>query len=311
MWDVVAVTATDAPAAPTATGRITPSRPLRTPTNASTTNDANPKGNMSRWRCHTWAAYLMFSSGRKYLTMERSSTCRRMALIVGAALASLTLTSCSPGLSIESGSDGEVARIFTIEDWQRTYALSTTGCGHASAIEGTGVALGHGQILTAAHVVLGSSSIDVTTPGDARYSGRVVAIDVRRDLALIQISDDELDPVDFATAAVGDEAVVETRTASVIVSVAKTVLLDMAELGGSERSERRGIRLDGTTASGDSGSGLFTAEGLVGLVFATTTDDEAVTWATASSEIETFLAGVSPQNYSCDASESELIASSE
>ncbi len=171
--------------------------------------------------------------------------------------------------------------------------------------------MGDGQILTAAHVVLGSSSIDVTTPEDARYSGQVVAIDAKRDLALIQIADDELHPVTFAIAAVGDKAVVETRSASVDVSISQTVLLDMAEIGGSERSERRGIRLDGTTASGDSGSGLFTADGLAGLVFATTTDDDAVTWATGSSEIETFLTEATPQHYSCDAVESELIVSNE
>jgi S1-C subfamily serine protease len=185
--------------------------------------------------------------------------------------------------------------------------LSTTGCGHASATNGTGVALGGGQILTVAHVVFGSSSVDVTTPQDAKYSGQVIAIDVERDLALIQIVDDELGPVALATAAVGDEAVVETRNASVIVSVAQSVLLDMAEIGGSERSERRGIRLDGTTVSGDSGSGLFTDDGLVGLVFATTSDDDSVTWATASSEIESFLAEAIPQDYSCDAAESELV----
>ncbi len=233
-----------------------------------------------------------------------------MAVIVWASFGSLTLSSCSPDLSIASGSDGELSHIFAIEDWQRSYALSTTGCGHASDTNGTGVALGGGQILTVAHVVLGSSSIAVTTPQDARYSGQVVAIDVERDLALIQIADDELGPVNFAAAAVGDEAVVETRTAPVIVTVAKTVLLDMAEIGGSERSQRQGFRLSGTTSSGDSGSGLFTDEGLVGLVFATTTDDDSVTWATASSEIEAFLAEVTRQDYRCDEAESRLLSDS-
>ncbi len=239
--------------------------------------------------------------------MERSSTCRLIPLIVlGSALAFVACGSTSPDVQSTPDRDGSAGGI-DLRSAERTYTITTTECGYASATKGTGVALGLGQVLTSAHVVIAASLVEVRNPAGEQFEARIVALDPGLDLALLQIPDDGLDPLEFQQLEEGESAIVQTRAGAVSVEVAQTLNLDVFEIRGTGRSQRAGYRLTGTTESGDSGSGLFGDHGLAGSVFATTTEDDETTWATAASEIEDFLREEFSGGYVCDPEESRIV----
>lgn len=242
--------------------------------------------------------------------MERSSTCRLIPLIV--LVSTLAFVGCgrtSPETPLAPAADRPAGGAGLLAA-ERTYGITTTECGYASATEGTGVAIGSGQVLTSAHVVIAASLVEVRTPAGEQLEARIVALDPGRDLALLQIPDDGLAPLEFQQLEEGEPASVQTRAGAISVDVAQTLKLDVFEIRGPGRSQRAGYRLTGTTESGDSGSGLFGDDGLAGSVFATTTDDDETTWATAASEIREFLREEYPDGYICDPEESKVVEES-
>jgi V8-like Glu-specific endopeptidase len=78
---------------------------------------------------------------------------------------------------------------------------------------GSGVAVAPDRILTNAHVLAdaaeGNAIIGIVpSEGRQRFTGRLVAIDTRRDLALIQLTEGRVEPATIATGAVPDGAAV-------------------------------------------------------------------------------------------------------
>ncbi len=189
----------------------------------------------------------------------------------------------------------------------RVYAITTSACGDASATTGTGVGVGQGKVLTAAHVIMGSTAVEIGLIGGGSRPATVLAIDAARDLALLSSTDDGLLPVRFVELEVGALAVVQTRSGPRRVTVERALNLDVAEIGGTGRSTRAGFQLNGITRPGDSGAGLFQDDGLAGLVFATTSADDSVTWATAAVELEAFLATWTEESFACDPDRSSLV----
>ncbi len=230
-----------------------------------------------------------------------------MAAIVCVLVVGVLLAGCSSdGASV---SDTEAAGV--PQAAARTYGIVSAKCGDASATEGTGVAIGDGRVLTAAHVVIAASSVVVSLPDGTEVEGRTTAIDVDRDLALVQVAGDGFIAPEFVELDQGETATVYTRSRAVPVEVEQVLVLDVFEVRGTGRSTRAGYRLSGVIESGDSGSGLFTDGGLAGSVFATSTDEELISWATASSEIEAFLDESVVMAYVCDPEESKVVAVSQ
>ncbi|WP_233281540.1 S1C family serine protease [Sphingomonas changnyeongensis] len=78
---------------------------------------------------------------------------------------------------------------------------------------GSGVAVAPDRILTNAHVLAeaaeGTAIIGIVpSEGRQRFTGRLIAIDTRRDLALIQLTEGRVEPATIATGAVPDGAAV-------------------------------------------------------------------------------------------------------
>ena len=220
----------------------------------------------------------------------------------------------------------------------RTVAIVTTACGSASATIGSAVRLDHTTVLTAAHVVSGAGSVAVVdgknlpasrewpdfSPAalsDGAAAATIVAFDPDRDLALISTRQGSPDPsgeprIDrptLGTAAVGDGIEVHGAAAAPIDAiVAQRTTIEADGVRTRTRVERDGYRLDGATGRGDSGAGVWAADGrLVGLVFAVSTADDTRTWAVSGREIAAFLDAADrepPRSYRCDETTSRLVA---
>jgi len=219
----------------------------------------------------------------------------------------------------------------------RTVAVVTTGCGHASATIGSGVALDRQLILTAAHVVIGSDQVSIVVENQLPASrlwpdfspvrlfdhgtvGSVVALDRRRDLALVSVDPANLLPTALdgyqpkPTNADSSQRVLihgVTSTAVIEGSVAERTVIVADEVGGSNRVRRLGYRLAAETVDGDSGAGVWLPDGrLAGVLFAVSTEDESRSWAVAGSEVASFLEDAErdqpDSDYRCDADSSRL-----
>lgn len=173
----------------------------------------------------------------------------------------------------------------------RVAEVFTTGCGHAFDGGGSGVVVGPGLVLTAAHVVAQADAIRVVA-GDAERDARVVGYQPRSDLALLSVPGLEGQVAELAAGSRGDTGTIVGGSASgdVPYTILRVVDISIPEVLGTARSLRVGYELEAGAAHGDSGAGLFDDRGrLVGVLFAVDSDGSTRAWATASSEVKGLL----------------------
>jgi S1-C subfamily serine protease len=87
-----------------------------------------------------------------------------------------------------------------------TVRVTARGCG--ARFDGSGVTIAGGLVMTNAHVVAGSDAVELRRPDGAVRSGRVVAFDPARDLALVSVEDLGQAPLPLASAEPRDEVAV-------------------------------------------------------------------------------------------------------
>ncbi len=173
---------------------------------------------------------------------------------------------------------------------RQTVRVETDGCGLATGRIGTGVVVEDELVVTVAHLVAEAETVRVDG-GVGAVEAPVVAIDLKRDLALLRIEGLRFPDLDTSTAEVGDTGRVlgGVTAPSIVYTVEDRVALTIEEVLGTSRHRRLGYRLRANTGDGDSGAGAFDEAGrLVGIVFAT--DEGGSTWITAAWEVEDFLA---------------------
>lgn len=212
----------------------------------------------------------------------------------------------------------------------RARVVETAACGAADPARGSGLALDRDRILTAAHLVASGGAVTLVDPARPDEPGRpasVVAYDPRRDLAVLAPENvapdgtepDDADPDDEVPPPpelrdLGPEApaivVGGARSGDVEATVLEVTIIEMDDVRLPTRSTRRGYLIDAVTGPGDSGAGLYDADGrLAGLLFAVSTVDDGRSWVTAASEIEAFLADDSLRGtFTCDAERSRITA---
>jgi S1-C subfamily serine protease len=166
-------------------------------------------------------------------------------------------------------------------------------------IEGSGFVYADQRVMTNAHVVAGTNSIDVEVNGD-RLPGDVVVYDPRRDLAVIHVPRLEAPVMPFfqKPAATGADAIVlgfpldgpyDARAARVR-DVSNITGPDIYESGDNVTREIYTIKA--LVRSGNSGGPLVTPNGRVlGVIFAAAADDRNVGFAVTAKE----AAGVAQQ----------------
>lgn len=178
----------------------------------------------------------------------------------------------------------------------RAVRLETEGCGFASGRTGSGVAIGHGLVITVAHLIVEAESVTVHLDGEKHEGVPVAALDRRLDLAVVRIPSVTVPDISLTSVPKGVRGSIigAASSGNVAFEVKGVVELTIEEVLGTTRHARSGYELAAGTSDGDSGAGAYDEhDRLIGIVFATS-QDGATTWVTASSEIEDFISGVGP-----------------
>ncbi len=237
-----------------------------------------------------------------------------VAANLGALAVLAALVALGGGCALGQGPPDQIDRPQLL-DSARARAVTIEGsvCGSAGPSTGSGVALAADRVLTAAHVVASADQVELVHRGRP-VAGEVVALDRRRDLALIEpaVALDDLPPAPpFGPLDERDHAVVVAAAVSgdVEAVVIEATVIEIDDVRGTGRSRRSGYVLAASTRPGDSGSGLYDDQGrLTGLLFAVSTDDSDRTWATAAEELEAFLEeSTTSVVHRCDPSQSQLV----
>lgn len=163
----------------------------------------------------------------------------------------------------------------------------------AAALEGSGVVVAPGRVLTNAHVVAGTSRVVVAASEGSPVVAEVVYLDTDADVAVLAVQGLEAPVValDADVAGPGDDAVVagypnggglDTENAR-LRSRSNLVGLDIY---GREEVLREVVAFRGQVQPGNSGGPLLALDGeVIGLVFAASLTDPDTGYALAQSEL--------------------------
>jgi S1-C subfamily serine protease len=176
-----------------------------------------------------------------------------------------------------------------------TVRVTARGCG--ARFDGSGVTIAGGLVVTNAHVVAGSDTVELRRTDGAVRSGRVVAFDPSRDLALVAVEDLGLPPLTLATAEPRDEVAVigypggqpDPRVAAARVQQRRTAV--GRDIYGATDTERQVLFLAAELRRGDSGAPLIDLQGrVVGIVFAVSPEQASSAYALDRREVDAILA---------------------
>lgn len=171
--------------------------------------------------------------------------------------------------------------------------IEAEGC-HSRPSIGGGSFVDPTHVLTVAHVVAGSDDIDVILSNGTEADGHVVAIDRKKDLAVLSVETTGT-PLGLGSMRPGaagafvvwrdDEPVSLPFTARTFVDI------NASDIDHDGPGLRRGYQIDAQVAKGDSGSVLVHDGLAVAVVFARSTSSEQRAWATDISEAKQLIAG--------------------
>ncbi len=160
--------------------------------------------------------------------------------------------------------------------------IEADGC-RARPTVGAGSFVAPGRILTVAHVVAGSTEVDVTLADGSELDGTVVAIDRAKDLAVVAVEADN-QPLRIGTLRPGEdgEFVVWRDDAARArpFHAISYVDIDASDIDHQGSGLRKGFQIDSEVSNGDSGSVLVHGGEAVGVVFARSTASGGRAWAT-------------------------------
>lgn len=175
-----------------------------------------------------------------------------------------------------------------------TVNVEADGCGARS--EGSGWAAAPDTIVTNAHVVAGSDSVQARRPDGTVLEAVVVVFDPQRDLAVLQVDGLGQEPLSIGAAQPGSGGVEvgypggqnTPRPAPVGISDVRTAI--GRDIYGRQQTEREVVFLSANLRKGDSGAPVADAQGaVVGTVFAIAADRSTTAYALAPSEIQAVL----------------------
>ncbi len=165
---------------------------------------------------------------------------------------------------------------------------------------GTGAVTAAG-IVTNAHVVAGSSSVQVSLAEGSAVPATVVAFDPVHDLALLRTAELVGKPLSLAEPVAPAQLVALGRTTLgegaadievIEVDLERTVTITISDIYGQGRYDRAGLTLGAKIGPGDSGAPLVNQDGqLVGVVFSAARGSGEVAYGIATSEVRRLIDG--------------------
>ena len=149
------------------------------------------------------------------------------------------------------------------------------GC--RQALEGSGFLVGPDLVMTNAHVVAGTETLQVQQSDGETYSARVVLFDSNTDVAVLRVDDIDATPLDFASrsATMGDDAIVLGYPQAgpfhvTAVRVRDKRALPTANIYRNQQVTRDVYTVRGVIRQGNSGGPMINSAGeVLGVVFAT------------------------------------------
>jgi Trypsin-like peptidase domain len=179
--------------------------------------------------------------------------------------------------------------------------IQAFGCGMIPRT-GAGVAVGNRLVLTDAHVVAGSTAIELSIDGITTM-GVLMHLDPNLDLALVEVnrqvswSDDQR--VTFGRAVKGDQGwVTLLRNEQLIptpVRILRPVNITTEDIYVNGSVTRAGYEIKGSTRPGDSGAAVLVHGKIVGLLWSRSQLSKERAWLTDTSSIAGLIAG--PQRW--------------
>lgn len=167
-----------------------------------------------------------------------------------------------------------------------------------------------GWVLASAHVVSGAGSVEVSGPFGSGV-GEIVVVDVDADLALLRVDGATAAPLRVAAAESGDVVTLAGGgpSGAVDTTVLRPVEVRIEAVRSTERTSRLGYEIDTRVALGDSGGGVFDADGaLVGVVFGRPLEDVGRSFVVRHEELERVLAADRSATWTCDPAEHRVVA---
>lgn len=171
------------------------------------------------------------------------------------------------------------------------------GC--SKVLEGSGFVVAQDRVMSNAHVVAGSESVDVDVDGQT-YSATVISYDPDADISLLAVPGLPVPPLNFAPdpAATGTDAVVLgypgggpfTATPA---RIRETIALSGPDIYRTSTVNREVYTIRGTVKPGNSGGPLINQQGeVLGVVFGAAVDDADTGFVLTANEVERQLANL-------------------
>jgi S1-C subfamily serine protease len=170
--------------------------------------------------------------------------------------------------------------------------VKVTGLGCGGLVTGSGFPVGTGYVVTNAHVVSGTRTHTVITPGGAQLPGTVIYFDSDRDVAVLFVPELKTAPLPFGPASRGTKGAVigypgggPEKVSPAIVD--GRITAEGRDIYNSKLVTRQIFVIEASVRPGNSGGPLVDTEGRVlGLVFATSASTPNQAYALTDDEID-------------------------
>jgi S1-C subfamily serine protease len=173
------------------------------------------------------------------------------------------------------------------------------GCSMVASL-GSGVVVERsGQVATAAHTVRGASMLTVVDAEGREHPASVTSFDKDSDLALLDVPTLSAPPLGIGTARVGPATLITWRRSDGVtqqlVDVTRLLKINIEDIYTDEVVQRTGLEVDGDVIVGQSGGPVVDASGeVIGIIYATSKDRDAVGFATDHTELRELIEARSP-----------------
>ncbi|MGZ4679369.1 MAG: trypsin-like peptidase domain-containing protein [Ilumatobacteraceae bacterium] len=199
-------------------------------------------------------------------------------------------------LAASCGSTASPEPASTVNAAESAVQVVAVGC-RSVDVHGAGLMVADGRIATVAHVVAGATQIEVRgVHGTA--AATVVYFDPVLDLAVLKVDPRLAAPVPIGTAASGDQGTVvvyrDDAPVALPAEVRRLVQINTADIYGLGQHLRPGYELGLDIRPGDSGAVVVVGGKAVALLWATSKEAAARTWAMRASLLTDHLSDSAP-----------------
>lgn len=218
---------------------------------------------------------------------------KRWSFFLYLAIAAVLAASCG------SDATGATSTAPAVRPLDASMQVVAFGCSRRE-VHGAGSMVADGRIATVAHVVAGAERVEVRGP-HGNGEATVVYFDPVLDVAVLKVDPRLATPVPIATAKRGDRgtAVVYRDDAPVELTAEVERLVDIRteDIYGDGKHLRPGYELKLDVQPGDSGSVVMVDGKAVAIVWATSQQTEARSWAMRTSLVADHLSAAVPVDH--------------